>query len=155
MRPRRAVQHGHRRPSKIYRDNRSSKSLIPRSATAATPFGGFGLRQRSLRLPSRRLRTERSYRYILRSTALAFWLNDRADHNSMRYFASETSIACGPRSVSKGNYIPNYTSGPVIRCPFHHQPYPSNTAIRNRPATAGTPRQSAPAWRQFAPASVS
>ena len=32
--------------SKIYRDSRSSGSLIPCSAISTTPFGGFGLSQK-------------------------------------------------------------------------------------------------------------
>ena len=32
---------------KIYRDNRSSMSIVPRFATATTQFGGFGLREQS------------------------------------------------------------------------------------------------------------
>ena len=37
-----------RQRSKIYRDSRSSRSLLPSSAISTTPFGGFGFRSRTL-----------------------------------------------------------------------------------------------------------
>ena len=52
---------------KIYRDNRSSMSLVPRFAAATTPFGGFGLKFETI--PA----TRAIIRAVLSSTGPSHW----------------------------------------------------------------------------------